>query len=137
MISFFENGWDNFSITPNESYSFQIDTIIDRYKLNDSFFPDVDLNVKIQNVIVGHLNIYYLRNKPELLKHFICNAFDILIVSESKIDCSFSSSKFRLTGHRTFTHDKNSFGGDLCMNAKEKIPAKQVSFLKDDDQNYF
>ena len=34
------------------------------------------------------------------------------------------SSQFRLTVCKMFRHDKNSFGGGLCMHANESIPVK-------------
>ena len=73
-------------------------------ELNDSFFPNVALNISNQNcplnaksfrfensekVIVGHLNISSVRNKFELRTTFICNSFDTFLVSETKIDRAF------------------------------------------------
>ena len=77
----------------------QTDEIIASGKLNNSSYPYValnDLNKKksivfqnIKNVIVGHLNINYLRNKYELLKPSIYNTFDITLISETKINSLF------------------------------------------------
>ena len=40
-------------------------------------------------LIVGHLNINYLRNKFELLNPIIYNAFDIFLVLGTKIESPF------------------------------------------------
>ena len=45
------------------------------------------------------INMNSLRNKFELLKPFIYNAFDIYLVSETKIDSSFPNSPFSLAGY--------------------------------------
>ena len=51
-----------------------------------------------KNVIVSHLNINSVRNKFELLKSFIYNAFDIFLVSEVKIDSSYQMVSSVLVG---------------------------------------
>ena len=133
----------------NDSYPHQADATNDRDEINDSFSADATLNNSNQNcllktqsfqlenpknVIVGHLNINYLRNKFELLKHFIYNAFDIFLVSETKIGSSFPNRHFRLAGYRMFRHDRDSFGGGLCMDVNERIPVKQLNSHNDDSE---
>ena len=92
-------------------YPHQTDVTTDRDKLNNSFSGDDthdNLNQNFllkttsfrfenrKNVIVGHRNINSLRNKFELLKPFIYNAFDIFLFSETKINNSFPNSSIRL-----------------------------------------
>ena len=45
-------------------------------------------------VIIGHININSIRNKFEPLVSFINNNLDILMISETKIDDTFSDSQF-------------------------------------------
>ena len=90
-----------------------------------------------KNVIVGHPNINSLRNKFELLKPFIYNAFDIFLVSETKIGSSFPNSQFRLAGYRMFRHDRDSLGGGLSTYFNESIPANQLNLYKDDSETLF
>ena len=86
FINFIENGSHNFGISLNDSYPHQADAITDRNELSDSFSAEATLDNSNQNyllktksfrfenpknVIVGHLNINFLRNKFELLKPFI------------------------------------------------------------------
>ena len=89
-------------------------------ELNNSVSTDATLNNSKQNfvlktksfwfenktnVIVGHLNINSLRNKFDLLKPIIYYAFDIFLVSETKIDSSFPDNQFPLAGYRIFKHE--------------------------------
>ena len=47
-------------------------------------------------IIVGHLNINYLRNKFEVLQFIINRNLDIILFSETKLDDSFPSAQFTL-----------------------------------------
>ena len=124
----------------------------DRDELNDSFSADATLNnsdqnclLKIEsfrsenpkNVIVGHPNKNYLRNKFELLKPYIDSVFDIFLISETKLDSSFQNIQFRLSGSRMFRHDRDSFGGGLSMYVNDSIPVKQLNSHKDDSETLF
>ena len=152
FINFIENGEHNFRISLNDSYPHQIVASTDRDELLDSFSADATLNntnqscllktksfrfENPQNVIVGHLNINSLRHKFEPLKPFIYNAFDKFLVSETRIDSSFPNSQFHLAGYRMFRHDRDSFGGGLCMYVNESIPVKQLNSHKDDSETLF
>ena len=48
-------------------------------------------------VIIGHINLNYIRNKFEPLVSFI-NNLDILLISETKIDDTFPDSQFLIKG---------------------------------------
>ena len=87
----------------NDYYLHQTDATTDRDELNDFFSPD------------SHLNINFLRNKFELLKPFMYNAFDIFLVLETKIDSSFPNSKRGLARYRMSRHGRDSSGGILSM----------------------
>ena len=45
-------------------------------------------------IIVGHLNINFLRNKFEALQFIINRNLDIMLLSETKLDDSFPSAQF-------------------------------------------
>ena len=54
-----------------------------------------DLRIKnINRIIIAHLNINSLRNKIGMLSVIIVNKIDILLISETKIRCFISVSKF-------------------------------------------
>ena len=90
-----------------------------------------------KNVIVGDININFVRNKSELLKPFFYNSFDILLALKTKIDSSFPNSEFFWAGYRMFRYDRESFGGGLWFYLNESIPLRKTSFRKDDGEKIF
>ena len=72
-------------------------------------------------------NKFIFYTKLELHKSFIYNAFDIFLVSDSKIDSSFPNIQFRLAGYRMFRHDRDSFGEGQCIYLIERIPVKNLN----------
>ena len=108
-------------VTDELNNSFSADNTHDN--LNQNFLLKTKL-FRFENpkkVIVGHRNINSRRNKLELLKPFIYNAFDIFLVSETKIASSFPNSQSRLAGFRVFRHDGDSFGRSLCISMKASL----------------
>ena len=54
-------------------------------------------NLRLKNVnrvIIGHININSVRNKINLLADMIRGRIDILLISETKIDCTFPKPQF-------------------------------------------
>ena len=47
---------------------------------------------KTNHIIIAHLNINSIRNKFDMLKEIIGNTIDILLMSETKLDNTFSFS---------------------------------------------
>ena len=79
------------------------------------------------NVIIAHLNINFLRNKFEPLAKLVQGKIDILIISETKIDESFTSNQFMIDGYSTpFREHRNSHGGGVLIYAREDIPCKRL-----------
>ena len=60
-------------------------SILDRVRLNNA-----------ERLIIGHLNIYSLRNKFEMLREIFQDKLDILLVSETKVDQFFPPSQYRV-----------------------------------------
>ena len=50
------------------------------------------------HIIIVHLNINSIRNKLEMLKEVVVNKIDILVISETKLDNTFSLNQFILEG---------------------------------------
>ena len=64
---------------------------------------------KEDNVIIAHLNINFHQNKFEPLAKL--GKIDILIISETKNDESFTSNQFMIDGYSTpFREGRNSHG---------------------------
>ena len=75
-----------------------------------------------EKMIVGHLNINSIRNKSDALSFIIDTNIDILLISETKLDDSFSSAQFRLKEFSTpYRLDRNSKGGGLLLYSREDI----------------
>ena len=75
--------------------------------------------------IVGLLNITLIRSKFDPLSFIIDASIDILLISETKLDDSFSSAQFRLKGFCTpHRLDRNSKGGGLLLDFSEDIPSR-------------
>ena len=77
----------------------------------------------VNNIIIAQININSIRNKFDLLSHYVCGNIDILIITETKLDKSFPSGQFLLHGYsEPFRLDRNQFGGDLLVFIREDIP---------------
>ena len=67
-------------------------------------------DLKIQNVnrlVVAHLNVNSIEKKIESLKEIIRGNVDILVLSETKLDNSFSTNIFDMEGYtQPFRRDK-------------------------------
>ena len=62
---------------------------------NDPFNILRKLRIKnLNRLIIGHLNINYIRNKFETFKMLIQGNVDIAVITESKLDQSFPAGKF-------------------------------------------
>ena len=48
----------------------------------------------IDKIIIGHLNMNSVRNKIHLLADLIKDKIDIMLISETKLDCTFPKSQF-------------------------------------------
>ena len=81
----------------------------------------------IKNLFFGHLNINSLRNKREFLEPLIRNHFDIFLISETKLDFSFSGSEFKIPGYRLFRKDRNQRRGGLIFYVNQDIPCKTIN----------
>ena len=76
----------------------------------------------INRLIFGHLNIKSIRNKLGLLTNVIQGKFDILLVSETKIDIYFPSGQFIIPGFATpYRFDRNRKGGGLLFCLREVV----------------
>ena len=77
----------------------------------------------VNNIIIAQININSIRNKFDLLSHYVCGNIDIFIITETKLDKSFPSGQFLLHGYsEPFRLDRNQFGGGLLVFIREDIP---------------
>ena len=78
-----------------------------------------------EKITVGHLNINSIRKIFDALSFIIDTNIDILLISESKLDDSFSSAQFRLKGLFTpYRLDRNSKGGGLLLHLRDGFQSR-------------
>ena len=62
-----------------------------------------------------------------MLSDLIQGNIDLLLVSETRIDCSFPNTQFLIPGFSSpFRLDRSKYGGGLLLYVMEDIPAKEV-----------
>ena len=80
-----------------------------------------------KNVILGHLNVIFLKNKIEAVDELIRNNIDISLFSETKLDETFPNQQFKISGYKMFRGDRNKHGGGIMFYINENIPCKTVN----------
>ena len=83
-----------------------------------------------KNVLLRHLNISSVRNEFKKANELIRINFDIFIITESKVDSSFSDSQFHIPGLRLFRKDRNKNGGGVMYYISQNLPVKEVTSYK-------
>ena len=79
-----------------------------------------------KNTIICHLNINSIRNTFDTLDEIV-KAFDIFLISESKLDNTFPINQFTIRGYKVFRRDFNRFEGGLILYVNENIPCKPLT----------
>ena len=80
------------------------------------------------NVIIGNLNINSQAFKFDELRLLVTDIFDILIITETKLDDTFPLSQFHIGGSSTsYRLDRDSNGGGIIIHIREDIPSKIVT----------
>ena len=107
-------------------------------KLNDQQDLGSNLHmVRIENpskILFGQININLIRHKFDLLMNIIKNEIRIFMISETKIDNSFSISQFTMTGYSIpFRLDRTSNGDGILLLVSEDILCRTVKTDCDGD----
>ena len=79
-----------------------------------------------KNSMICHLNVNPIRSKFDTLDEFV-KAFDIFLISESKLDNTFPINQFSIRGYKVFRCDHNRFGSGLILYINENIPCKPLT----------
>ena len=83
--------------------------------------PEILKRIKLKNrngLTTGYVNINSKRNKFESLK--LLTSSTILVVAETKLDCSFTTSQFTMEGfHKPYRYDRNKNGGGLLIHVRD------------------
>ena len=112
---------------------------------NDEFLNRLSTikNLRLSNVnrvVIGNLNINSLSNKFNQLKELVLKHVDILVLTETKLDDSFSNSQFSVDGFsEPFRIDRNRSGGGAMSYVWDVIPSKLLTkhFFPNDIEGLF
>ena len=87
-------------------------------KANSDVYSNLE-NIRKNNskkIIIAHLNINSIRNKFAFLTVIVEDNIDILMISEPKLDDSFTDSQFLIEGFgKPFPLDRNRNGGGIVV----------------------
>ena len=91
----------------------------------------------MNRIILGHLNVNFLRNKFESLQEQINGNVDILLISETKLDNSFPNGYFLIKGYSTsYRLDRDAQGVGIMLFTREDISSKRLA-IKDSPTEEF
>ena len=84
-----------------------------------------------KNIMVSHLNTNSLRNTfYELSDLFSSMLVDILFITETKLDPSFSLAEFDVPNYRSFRKDRTGRGGGILTYVRSDLPTRQPPDLE-------
>ena len=94
----------------------------------------------LRNIVLATLNINSIRNKLDQLKLAIIGNIDILVITETKLDETFSTANLMIDGFsKPYRRDRNCNGGGVLIYIREDIPSKELNihFFPDDIEGIF
>ena len=75
-------------------------------------------------MVIGTLSINYLSSKSDDLKILISGMFDILMITETKLDDTYPVSQLHIDGYSMpYGLDRNRNGGQVIIYARKNIPS--------------
>ena len=84
-----------------------------------------------KNIIIGYININSVRNKFEQFSYLMKDLLDIIIIAETKLDSSFPSNPFTISGFRSpIRLDISSNSGGILVYIKDDILFKKIEGLE-------
>ena len=125
------NFWNNYTDS-NCSSIHNVEFISELSEVNAedvSFKSLKDIRIKnLNRIVLAHLNINSLRNKFDLLADQIKGNVNVLAISDTKLDDSLPSGKFKIPSYASpFRLDRNQNGGVILIFVREDIPLKFLS----------
>ena len=80
---------------------------------------------QLKGLTLVHLNICSLRHKTGEITHILqSNRIQILALSETHLDSSFTDAELMVYGYRIFRKDRNRNGGGVAFYVQDHIPIK-------------
>ena len=131
--SILTNGYNDVSLEPPTSEPLALNSakLSAKGNIDEGLGPYNTLKgIRVSNInrlIIGQLNINFLKNKFEALKSIIKGNLDILIITESKLDDTFPLNQFLIEGYSPpFRCDRNINGGGVIIYVREDIPSREL-----------
>ena len=126
------NDWPKRAVTKNSSSKSKQNGHKNLFLSDNSIFPILTklLSEHLKNVLLGKLNINFVRNKFESANEQIRNSFDTFIITDSKLDLTFSDSRFYIPGYTLFRKDCTKNWGYLMCYINQNLPVKIVTSYK-------
>ena len=82
----------------------------------------------LNKLVVAHLNINSLRLKFDSPVQKITGNVDILMISKTKLDNSFTEGQFLIEGYsKPYRIDRNCNGGGITLYVRANFPSKLLS----------
>ena len=115
---------------PETQDNFKANKTTSRNKINSGKLYSQGQQLRLQNpknVILGHLNVNFLRNKIQAVEKLIGNNIDISLFSETKLDETFPNQQFKISGYKMFRKDRKKHGWGIMFYINENISCKPVN----------
>ena len=96
--------------------------------LNDSFIGLSEQCLAYpKKLIIGYLNINYVRNKFSSLQQTVLSKTNIFLLSETKIDNQHPDSQFFTEGFKVYREDRTKNGRGHLLYVNENLPGKIIN----------
>lgn len=81
---------------------------------------------------MGHININSIAGFKffDVKRWLELSLFDVLIISETKLDMSFPNSQFEISGYRMIRKDRDRHGGGIIMYLRSDIPYSRLNKIE-------
>ena len=90
------------------------------------FLKDLRISI-INRLVIAHLNINRIMGKFDSLREIIQKNINILAISESKLDESYTTNMLNIAGYTLpFRRDRNIKGGGVLVYVKEVLPCHEL-----------
>ena len=79
-------------------------------------------------MIITHLNINSFPNKKDDLISIVNGKIDILVITETKLDETFTNAQITIAGYsQHYRLDRDRHGGGVLIFVREDIPSRKLS----------
>lgn len=91
------------------------------------------------NFKIGLVNANSVRGFKfyEVITWLLSGRFDVLVISETKIDASFLDSQFHINGYRLCHNDRQAGGGGLMIYVRSDVRVRQLERMSLEDLSTF